>query len=114
MNVTRSLFGARFCLLFSFAPFAQSACGTITGAIADPAGAVVANAPIQAKTWAPELCMTSPARPPGTTRWPNLPAGQPDAEFSGRPEYRRESVPNVPLFTQDINCHCFDPARRLY
>src|ERR1041385_8786307 len=39
------------CLLLSCAGFAlaQSAAGTITGTVSDPAGAVVANAPIEAK-----------------------------------------------------------------
>jgi hypothetical protein len=39
-----------FCLVaFSWTVFAQGDRGTITGAVSDPAGAIVANAPIQAK-----------------------------------------------------------------
>jgi len=37
------------CVLLAVCVFAQSDRGTITGAISDPAGAVVANAPVQAK-----------------------------------------------------------------
>ena len=37
------------CLLLAVCAFAQSDRGTITGTVSDPAGAVVANAPIQAK-----------------------------------------------------------------
>jgi hypothetical protein len=36
-------------LLLAVCAFAQSDRGTITGTVSDPAGAVVANAPIQAK-----------------------------------------------------------------
>ena len=36
-------------LCFACALFAQSDRGTITGTVADPAGAVLANAPIEAK-----------------------------------------------------------------
>src|ERR1022692_3310653 len=39
-------------VLFAFAAFAQSDRGTITGTVLDPAGAVVANAPIEARNTA--------------------------------------------------------------
>src|SRR5215469_13777932 len=46
MNILRVSFAVLF---FAWAGRAQSDRGTITGAVSDPAGAVVANAPIQAK-----------------------------------------------------------------
>src|SRR5262249_9134592 len=36
-------------LVFAFAAFAQSDRGTITGTVTDPAGAVIAGAPVEAK-----------------------------------------------------------------
>ena len=38
-----------FSFLFAFAAFAQTDRGTITGTVSDPAGAVIANAPVEAK-----------------------------------------------------------------
>src|ERR1700679_646346 len=40
---------AGFCLLYGLTAFAQSDRGNITGTISDPAGAVVPNAPVEAK-----------------------------------------------------------------
>ena len=45
----RSLLTAACWLVFVFAAFAQSDRGTITGTVLDPTGAVVPNAPIEAK-----------------------------------------------------------------
>jgi hypothetical protein len=45
----RTFFVALSILVFAFSAFGQTANGTITGTVTDPAGAVVANAPIEAK-----------------------------------------------------------------
>jgi len=45
----RSLCAVFGCLLFAAAGFAQSDRSTVTGTISDPAGAVVANATIEAR-----------------------------------------------------------------
>ena len=45
----RTLFVALSIFVFAFSAFGQTANGTITGTVTDPAGAVVANAPIEAK-----------------------------------------------------------------
>ena len=45
----RTLFVALSIFVFACAAFGQTANGTITGTVTDPAGAVVASAPVQAK-----------------------------------------------------------------
>jgi len=55
----RLIWSAIFLSALSFFALAQSDRGTITGTISDPAGAVVANAAIQARNLGTEVCMMS-------------------------------------------------------
>src|ERR1700758_2104433 len=65
-------------LLFTLAlaAFAQSDRGTITGTIADPAGAVVANAPVQIKNIETGAVYQAASSATGNYTLSQLPAGQ--------------------------------------
>src|SRR5512140_2366082 len=65
-----------FCLLLAVCAFAQSDRGTITGTVADPAGAVVANAPIQAKNVATGVEYASATSTTGNYTLLQLPPGE--------------------------------------
>ena len=54
-------------LAIAFTAFAQSDRGTITGTIADPAGAVVAGASIEVRNWKTDRCTSRAAPPLATT-----------------------------------------------
>jgi len=68
-----SLFLSLF--LLSFTAFAQSDRGTITGTIADPAGAVVANAAVEAKNTATSAIYQAASSGTGNYTIAQLPAG---------------------------------------
>jgi hypothetical protein len=61
--------------LLSFALFAQSDRGTITGTVSDPAGAVIASAPIQAKNLETGAVYTGATSNTGNYTISQLPAG---------------------------------------
>ena len=63
------------CLLLAVCAFAQSDRGTITGTVSDPAGAVVANAPIQAKNVGTGVEYSSATSTTGNYTLPQLPPG---------------------------------------
>ena len=62
-------------VLFAFAAFAQSDRGTITGTVLDPAGAVVANAPIEARNTATGALYPAASSGTGNYTIAQLPAG---------------------------------------
>jgi Carboxypeptidase regulatory-like domain/TonB dependent receptor len=61
--------------VFAFAAFAQSDRGTITGTISDPAGAVIANAAIEAKNLATGAVYPTASSATGNYTVPQLPVG---------------------------------------
>src|ERR1051326_1396377 len=63
-----------FLLTFIHAAFGQTG-GTITGVISDPAGAVVANAPVEAKNTATGVVSTAAASSTGNYVFGAVPAG---------------------------------------
>ncbi|HSP70502.1 MAG TPA: TonB-dependent receptor, partial [Bryobacteraceae bacterium] len=63
------------CLLLAMTAVAQSDRGTITGTVADPAGAVVANAPIQAKNVETGVVYEGASSTTGNYTLVQLPAG---------------------------------------
>jgi Carboxypeptidase regulatory-like domain len=71
----RSLFFAVCLFALSFSAFAQSDRGTITGAIADPAGAVIPNASIEAKNVATGAIYPTASSGTGNYTISQLPAG---------------------------------------
>src|SRR5713226_9144651 len=71
----RSLLVAGLLLLLTLAAFAQSDRGTITGTIADPAGAVVANAEIVARNTGTGAAYPVASSATGNYTLAELPAG---------------------------------------
>jgi len=62
-------------LLCSAAAFAQTATGTITGTISDPAGAVVANVPLELKNAETGTAYQTASSSTGNYTFSQLPAG---------------------------------------
>src|SRR5579862_5382423 len=62
-------------VLFAAVAFAQSDRGTITGTVSDPAGAVIANAPIQGKNLQTGVIHESATSTTGNYTLPQLPVG---------------------------------------
>jgi hypothetical protein len=62
-------------VLYSAAAFAQTATGTITGTISDPAGAVVANIPLELKNSETGTLYDAATSSTGNYTFPNLPVG---------------------------------------
>ncbi|HEY3825729.1 MAG TPA: TonB-dependent receptor [Bryobacteraceae bacterium] len=85
-----------FCslLLISTAAFAQSDRGTITGTVADPAGAVVPNASIEAKNLATGLTYQTASTATGNYTVTELPAGpyEINATVPGFKKYVRQGL----------------------
>ncbi|HEY6346788.1 MAG TPA: TonB-dependent receptor [Bryobacteraceae bacterium] len=83
-------------LLFTLAlaAFAQSDRGTITGTIADPAGAVVANAPVQIKNIETGVVYQAASSATGNYTLSQLPAGQYEISVTvpGFKRYLRQGV----------------------
>lgn len=71
----RNLLRTSLFVLFGAASFAQSDRGTITGTILDPAGAVVANAPVEAKNVETGSTFKAASSGTGNYNLPQLPAG---------------------------------------
>jgi hypothetical protein len=71
----RSLWIASCLSFLALAAFAQTDRGTITGTISDPAGAVVPNAPIEAKNVATDAVYTAASSATGNYTIAQLPVG---------------------------------------
>ncbi|HEY6341713.1 MAG TPA: TonB-dependent receptor [Bryobacteraceae bacterium] len=74
----RSLLPAGCICVFAFAAFGQSDRGTITGTISDPAGAVIANAAVEAKSTATDAVYPAASSGTGNYTIAQLPAGSYD------------------------------------
>src|SRR6516225_8754105 len=59
---------------FAYAAFGQTG-GTITGVISDPAGAVIANAPVEAKNTATGVILSAATSATGNYTLGDIPAG---------------------------------------
>ncbi len=80
--------------LVAFTSFAQSDRGTITGTVADPAGAVVAAAPIEIRNVETGVVSRTESSATGNYTLPQLPAGQYELSVtvSGFKKYVRQSL----------------------
>src|SRR5579883_3079709 len=88
------------CLFVSgFAAFAQSDRGTITGTVSDPAGAVVANAPIEAKNQATGLTYPSATSGTGNYTLSELPVGSYEITVSA-PGFKKAVRTGVEVVSQ--------------
>src|SRR5580692_7804177 len=90
----RSLWTA-FCLSFlALAAFAQTDRGTITGTVSDPAGAVIPNAPIEAKNVATDAVYPTATSGTGNYSIAQLPAGTYDLSVTvpGFKKYIRTGI----------------------
>jgi len=91
-------------LIFTHAAFAQTG-GTITGLISDPAGAVVANAPVEAKNSATGVVATAATSATGNYVFGAVPAGtyEISAAVPGFKKYVRTGVEVQQLQTTRID-----------
>src|ERR1051326_8056429 len=91
----RSLVLSAIILLNAGAALAQSDRGTITGTVSDPAGAVVAGAPIQAKNVDTGVVYEGATSTTGNYTIPQLPAGNYEISVAvpGFKRYIRSSLP---------------------
>src|SRR5579863_4240989 len=74
MRHTKLALALLFLLTLTHAAFGQTG-GTITGLISDPAGAVVANAPVEAKNTATGVVVPAATSATGNYTLSDLPAG---------------------------------------
>ena len=90
----RFWFLAVCCLLLAVSAFAQGDRGTITGTVADPGGAVVANAPIQAKNLSTGIEYSSATSTTGNYTLLQLPPGEYQVTVSvpGFKKYNRSGL----------------------
>ena len=90
----RSVFVAVWCLLTAVSLVAQSDRGTITGTVSDPAGAVVPNAPIQARNVETGVVYDSASSTTGNYTIPQLPVGtyEVTVTVSGFKKYTRTGL----------------------
>jgi hypothetical protein len=81
-------------LAVSFAAFAQTDRGTITGTVTDPAGAVIPNAMVQAKNEATGVVYQAASSSTGNYTVPQLPVGTYDltVSASGFKQYMRPGL----------------------
>src|SRR5579864_9512544 len=93
-----------FLLTFTHAAFGQTG-GTITGLISDPAGAVVANAPVEAKNSATGVVVSAATSATGNYFLGDLPAGtyEVDATVHGFKKYVRKVITVQQLQTTRID-----------
>ncbi|MBZ5677834.1 MAG: TonB-dependent receptor [Acidobacteriia bacterium] len=91
-------------LTFTYAAFGQTG-GTITGLISDPAGAVVANAPVEAKNTATGVVVSAATSATGNYVFGALPAGTYDisATVPGFKKYSRTGITVQQLQTTRID-----------
>src|SRR6202049_2432098 len=80
--------------LFAWSAFAQSDRGTITGTVADPAGAVVAGAPIEVRNAETGAVYQAASSATGNYTMSQLPGGQYEmtVTVSGFKKYVRQGV----------------------
>lgn len=91
----RSFFGALLCLVcLCAALLAQTGLGTITGLLTDPTGAVVANAPIQARNLDTGLSYKVDSTETGNFTVTQLPIGRYElqVEVAGFKKYSRQGI----------------------
>src|SRR5579864_6866626 len=90
----RSVFFAVCCFLTAVSLVAQSDRGTITGTVSDPAGAVVPNAPIQARNVETGVVYDSASSTTGNYTIPQLPVGtyEVTVTVSGFKKYTRTGL----------------------
>ena len=101
----RSLWTA-FCLsLLALAAFAQTDRGTITGTVTDPAGAVVPNAPVEAKNVATDAVYPAATSGTGNYTIAQLPAGnyQLTVTVPGFKKYVRTGITVEVASTERVN-----------
>src|ERR1041385_7279025 len=79
---------------FAFAVFAQSDRGTITGTVSDPAGAIVAGAPVEIRNVAQGISYQAASSSTGNYTLAQLPAGQYELTVTvpGFKKYVRQSL----------------------
>jgi len=90
----RSLVNAVAACLLALTLFAQSDRGTITGTVADPAGAVVAGAPIEIRNVETGVVSRAASSATGNYTLAQLPAGQYELSVTvpGFKKYLRQSL----------------------
>src|SRR6478735_4257745 len=91
-------------LTFTYAAFGQTG-GTITGLISDPAGAVVANAPVEAKNTATGVVLSSATSATGNYVFGAVPAGtyEINATVPGFKKYVRTGITVQQLQTTRVD-----------
>src|ERR1035438_5966194 len=91
-------------LSFACAAFGQTG-GTITGVISDPSGAVVANAPVEAKNTATGVVSTAATSATGNYELGDLPSGtyEIDVAVAGFKKYVRTGVTVQQLQTTRVD-----------
>src|SRR6478752_7578054 len=91
-------------LTFTYAAFGQTG-GTITGLISDPAGAVVANAPVEAKNTATGVVLSAATSATGNYVLGAVPAGpyEINVNLPGFKKYTRTGVEVQQLQTTRID-----------
>ena len=91
-------------LSFAYAAFGQTG-GTITGVISDPSGAVVANAPVEAKNTATGVVSTAATSATGNYELGDLPSGtyEIDVAVAGFKKYVRTGVTVQQLQTTRVD-----------
>jgi len=89
---------------FACAAFGQTG-GTITGVISDPAGAVIPNAPVEAKNTATGVVLTAATSATGNYTLGDLPAGtyEIDVAVSGFKKYARTGITVQQLQTTRVD-----------
>jgi hypothetical protein len=96
MRLVALLFSA---LIFSSAVFGQGANGTITGTVTDPAGAVVANAPIEAKNTGTSAVYPAATSATGNYTLSELPIGTYDISVTA-PGFKKETRTGIQVQAQ--------------
>ena len=91
-------------LTFTYVAFGQTG-GTITGVISDPAGAVVPNAPLEAKNTATGVVLTAATSATGNYTLSNLPAGtyEIDVNVTGFKKYVQTGITVQQLQTTRVD-----------
>ena len=87
-------------LTFTYAAFGQTG-GTITGLISDPAGAVVSNAPVEAKNTATGVVLSAATSATGNYVFGSLPAGAYEISVSA-PGFKKFVRTGITVQTQRI------------
>ena len=104
MKAVRLAIAFIFLLIFTHAAFGQTG-GTITGLISDPAGAVVANAPVEAKNTATGVVLSAATSATGNYVFGAVPAGayEISATIPGFKKYTRTGITVQQLQTTRVD-----------